>query len=282
MVPTLFAICVGEDIEGNFFLCVPCKVSIHAGCAWPPPVIEDKSRHDHPFTLLLGPNNPFFCNACGDRGDYVSYICSTCNIQVHKDCTSLPRHITLGLHPHPISHCFFLCLDHNDSRPWDCKICFEKVNIEHESYYCSRPSCDFVIHVRCSIEKKISYGVFEVENLDEFKGPDPLYEPMRCIIRIEYVSHEHNVVLSDEIKDNKFCNGCVIPLLSSFDYCPHCDFFIHKTCAELPRKYRTWSGLEHFSLCTDGIFVCLCVAMIIVVSITRWMGVRMIRVLTYA
>ncbi|XP_039047047.1 uncharacterized protein LOC120187385 [Hibiscus syriacus] len=261
-----------RNFQGEFFYrCVPCKIDIHAGCAWPPPVIEDKSHHDHPFTLLLRPNNPFFCNACGDQGDYVSYICSTCNIQVHKDCTSLPRHITLRLHPHPLSHCFFHCIDHNDPRTWDCKICFENVNIEHGSYYCSRPGCDFVIHVQCSIKKKNSYSVFEVENLDEFEEPDPLYKPMSCIIRIikeikvgddviageiEHVSHEHKLVLSNEIKENTFCNGCVLPLLSSFYCCPHCDFFIHKTCAELPRKYQPWSGFERFSLRTDGIFIC--------------------------
>ncbi|KAL4352541.1 hypothetical protein GQ457_06G024430 [Hibiscus cannabinus] len=239
--------------------------------AWPTTIIEDKSHHDHPFTLWLKPNDPFHCNACGNQGNYVSYVCSTCNIQVHKDCISLPRHIRLNLHPHPISHCFFPYIDQHDSRDWDCKICFEKVNIEHGSYYCSRPGCDFVIHVKCSIEKKELYNVVEVVNLHEPEESDPLYEPMSCIIRIikeikfgdevkageiEHTSHEHNLILSDEIKDNKYCNGCVLPILSSFYYCSLCDFFLHKACAELPRKFRPWFDSKPYSLHTDNIFKC--------------------------
>ncbi|KAE8681895.1 hypothetical protein F3Y22_tig00111298pilonHSYRG00029 [Hibiscus syriacus] len=253
------------------YRCVPCGFYIHLGCAWPPPIIEDKSHHDHPFTLFLKPNDPFDCNACGKQGNYVCYTCSTCNIQVHKDCVSLPRHIRLNLHPHPISHCYFPYIEQHDSRDWDCKICFEKVNMEHGSYHCSRPGCDFAIHVKCSIEKKNLYDLVEVENPDEFEEPDPLFEPMSCIIRIikeikvggdviagemEHISHKHNLIFSDDIKDNKCCNGCVLPILSPFYYCSRCDFFLHKACAELPRMCRLWVFANPFSLVISDIFKC--------------------------
>ncbi|KAE8681911.1 hypothetical protein F3Y22_tig00111298pilonHSYRG00067 [Hibiscus syriacus] len=191
----------------------------------------------------------------------------------HRDCISLPRHIRLTLHPHPISHCFFICTDDHDSGDWDCKICFEKVNIEYGSYYCSRLGCDFVIHVNCAsdVEKKDLYGVVEVENPDEFEESDLLLdESTSSIIRIikeievgdeaiaaeiEHISHEHNLIFSDETMDNTCCNGCVLPILSSFYYCPHCDFFLHKACAELRKMCRQWHLTEPFNLITMSHFL---------------------------
>ncbi|KAL4377788.1 hypothetical protein GQ457_02G040390 [Hibiscus cannabinus] len=262
-----------QSFCGEFFYqCVPCNVNIHVACAWPPPIIEDKSHHPHPFTLFLKSKNPFICDACGDQGNHVSYTCSACNIQVHRDCISLPRHIRLTLHPHPISHNFFLRVDRNDSRAWDCRICYKKVNIEHGSYSCSRPRCDFVIHVQCSIREKYLYNVVEVENPDELEETDQLYEPKSCIIRvikeikvgddiiarkIEHVSHEHNLIFSVEIEDDKYCNGCVLPIISSFYYCSDCDFFLHKACAELSRMRRLWFDSKPSSLLTNGIFKCV-------------------------
>ncbi|KAL4353775.1 hypothetical protein GQ457_06G024610 [Hibiscus cannabinus] len=269
-------LCQTNIVYGSYYHCVPCKFYIHLGCAWPPPpIIQDEHHHDHPFTLLLRSNNPFFCDACGDRGNHLSYICSTCNIQVHRDCISLPRHIRLTLHPHPISHCFFVRTDRHDSRDWDCKICYKKVNIDYGSYYCSRPGCDFVVHVECSVKNvgnKRFYCVVEVENPDEFEEPDLLSdESTSSIIRvlkkinigddviaaeIKHASHEHNLIFSDEIKDNKYCNGCVLPILTSFYYCSHCDFFLHKICAEMRRVCRLWFKRKPCSLLTDGIFLC--------------------------
>ncbi|XP_039040682.1 uncharacterized protein LOC120179016 [Hibiscus syriacus] len=272
---------------GFFYRCVPCEVTFHVGCAWPPSIIVDKYHHDHPFTLLLRPNNTFECNACGNRGNHVSYICSTCNIQVHKDCVSLPRCIKLTLHPHPISHCFFLCIDHHDSRTWDCRICYGKVNIEHGSYYCPQPGCDFVIHVKCSIKKQKLYWVLEVgspDEYDEFMDPTLLSdESMSSIVRvikkikvgddeiageIEHVSHEHNLIFSDEFKGNKYCNGCVLPiahfLFHDDEYegkcsccdkdassviayrCKDCTFALHWRCATLPQT--AWHKCDKHSL----------------------------------
>ncbi|KAL4375986.1 hypothetical protein GQ457_02G040370 [Hibiscus cannabinus] len=255
--------------KGFFYRCVPCGFNIHTGCARPPPIIED-THHEHPFSLLLKPNDPFNCDACGNQGNHVSYICSECNIQVHKDCISLPRHIRLSLHPHPISHHFFLRIDHDDSRTLDCRICYKKVNTEHGSFYCSRPGCDFVVHAKCVCDKWTLYGAVEVENPNEFES-DPLYEPMSCIVRkikeievdgnvivaeMEHVSHEHDLILSDEIKDDTYCNGCILPIQSSFYYCARCDFILDKACAELPKMRRSWHYAKPFRIITDGVFRC--------------------------
>ncbi|KAL4352133.1 hypothetical protein GQ457_06G024410 [Hibiscus cannabinus] len=113
-------------------------------------------------------------------------------------------------------------------------------------------------------------GWLRLKIQNEFEEPDLLSdESTSSIIRvikeikvgedviaaeIEHVSHEHNLIFSDEVKDNKYCNGCVLPILSSFYYCSQCDFFLHKACAELRRMRRLWFDTTVFSLVTDDFF----------------------------
>ncbi|PPD70084.1 hypothetical protein GOBAR_DD33039 [Gossypium barbadense] len=74
---------------------------------------------------------------------------------------------------------------------------------------------------------------------------------------IIHSSHDqHKLTFNDEINDNKHCNGCMMPTFSSFYNCSCCDFFLHKTCAELSRKTQLWVVPEPFILLTNGIFKC--------------------------
>ncbi|KAL4363330.1 hypothetical protein GQ457_04G024520 [Hibiscus cannabinus] len=259
-----------EKHRGLFYRCSLCNVDIHINCAWPPTIIEDKSHPEHPFSLLLRPHS-FNCDACGIQGNNVSYICSTCDIQVHKNCISLPRFIRINLHNHPISHSFYCCINGHDSRTWDCRLCYKKVNTEHGSYYCSQPDCDFAIHVKCSIKNKILYDIMEVVSLDVIDELDlSSYNPIIRVIeetkigddviytKIIHFSHEqHVLIFSDEAVDNKhLCDGCVKPIFSSFYYCSQCDFLLHKACAELWRKARLWFDSTPFILSPNGIFKC--------------------------
>ncbi|PPD75013.1 hypothetical protein GOBAR_DD28055 [Gossypium barbadense] len=59
--------------SGAFYGCSLCHFKIDVGCAWPRSIVEDKSRHQHPF----------ICDACGTQGNYISYTYLTrrcCNI----------------------------------------------------------------------------------------------------------------------------------------------------------------------------------------------------------
>ncbi|MFQ6652536.1 hypothetical protein Gotur_024354 [Gossypium turneri] len=256
------------DHSGLFYCCSICNLDFHSKCL--PPSVEDKKYHEHPFTLFLRPNS-FTCDACGTQGNNVSYICSTCNIQVHKDCILLSRFIRLNLHRHPLSRNFFLSICCLDSRTWDCRICYKKVNTAHGSYCCSRPNCDFVIHVKCAIDgtNKFWYDISELENPDKIEEIDESENLIIRVLRetkvgdnvvaaeIIHSSHDqHSLIFNDEINDNKHCNGCMMPIFSSFYYCSCCDFFLHKTCAELSRKTQLWIVSKPFILLTNGIFKC--------------------------
>ena len=58
---------------------------------------------------------------------------------------------------------------------------------------------------------------------------------------IKHFSHEHHLKLTDEVPNNKICNGCVRAILSpSFYSCVEsdCSFFLHISCTKLPKIKR--------------------------------------------
>ncbi|GLT65820.1 hypothetical protein SLA2020_382270 [Shorea laevis] len=74
--------------------------------------------------------------------------------------------------------------------------------------------------------------------------------------KIKHFSHQHNLILSDEIKDGICCDGCIRPISTEFYYCTECDYSLHKQCAELPRKTRQWSLKTTLTLHYNHHFLC--------------------------
>ncbi|MBA0757438.1 hypothetical protein Gotri_020538 [Gossypium trilobum] len=107
--------------------------------------------------------------------------------------------------------------------------------MEHGSYCCSRPNCEFVIHVKCAIswENKFWYDITELENPDEFKELDESGNLIFRVLRetkvgdnvvaaeIIHSSHDqHSLTFNDEINDNKHLVSPTKPLTalsSAFD-----------------------------------------------------------------
>ncbi|XP_052483863.1 uncharacterized protein LOC105796405 isoform X2 [Gossypium raimondii] len=255
---------VTVQLKGFVYGCSPCKFVVHIECVSESLalVVEDK-RHEHPFTLLLR-GSSFICDACGIEGSYASYICCTCNIMVHKKCTSLPRIIKSKWHDHRLFHKYFLHVE--DFRVRDCIICHDEVNIEHGSYYCSE--CDVIFHVKCAMKYKYSYEI--VENEDE-ESPNESVSSITKVLEwndageatvIEHITHIHHLTLSDRVGeyDSKCCDGCLLPISDSFYYCTQCDFFVHKVCVELPKVKQVWHHRCQSSLVLTSNEVFWCVA----------------------
>ena len=57
-------------------------------------------------------------------------------------------------------------------------------------------------------------------------------------VEIEHFSHKHDLKLIDEEVHNneEKCDGCVRAILPPFYTCVKCNFFLHKSCANLPMK----------------------------------------------
>ncbi|XP_052487882.1 uncharacterized protein LOC105784731 [Gossypium raimondii] len=248
--------------SGPFYGCTLCHFNINIGCALPMSIVEGKSRHQHPFTLFRR-RGSFICDACGIEGNYISYICSTCNVIVHKKCTSFPRIIKFSRHDHCIFHKYFL----EDLTRQDCKICFKEVRLEHRSYSCGKLGCNYVVHVNCVLEDDKLYEVIEDE-----KQCEELYEKsmQSSIIRvievneagettkIQHFIHQHCLVLADKMEEeiDRKCDGCMLPISNIFYYCSECPFFLHKTCAELPRIKQHWFRQSNATLNFDSFLQC--------------------------
>ncbi|XP_021295297.1 uncharacterized protein LOC110424916 [Herrania umbratica] len=241
---TFCEICKKKE-RGYFYGCSPCNFHIHIDCAVPSLVIENET-HVHSFNLFWRQGS-FICDACGTEGNYASYICSTCHLQVHEKCTSLPRIIKTAKHyDHSIFHNYFVQGSDLDQKH-ECRVCYKEVKKEHGCYSCLRQDCKYIVHVNCAIVEGM-YWIIDSENEDDNSDMDSSITRVIEVnergeaVRIEHFSHGHDLLLGDKIKedDDKCCDGCVLPISGLFYYCSQCDFFLHKTCAELPRKKHHW------------------------------------------
>ncbi|XP_039060942.1 uncharacterized protein LOC120205069 [Hibiscus syriacus] len=251
---SLFCKLCQKQHYGFFYCCSVCDFKINILCAWSMPFVEDKSRHQHPFTLHWR-RGSFICDACGTQGNYMSYTCSTCNITVHKDCTKLPRIIKFSRHDHCLFHKYFI--ETQELTTKDCKICFNEVNLECGSYSCVKSGCNYIVHVNCALEDDRFYEVVERESQCEELYGSSAKSTQSSITRvvevsedgeatkIEHFSHEgHCLVLADKMEEetDRRCDGCMLPVSTLFYYCSEseCHFYLHKNCSELPRVKRHW------------------------------------------
>ncbi|KAE8717998.1 putative Cysteine/Histidine-rich C1 domain family protein [Hibiscus syriacus] len=74
---------------------------------------------------------------------------------------------------------------------------------------------------------------------------------------INHFSHQHNLVLSDQVTDQRYCDGCT-GLTTTSSYGFDCDFFLHESCAKLPRKMKVLGILHQdpVDLIPNCLFIC--------------------------
>ncbi|OMO68957.1 Zinc finger, PHD-type [Corchorus olitorius] len=213
--------------------------------------------HEHTFILVPKPIS-FFCDACGTDGDCISYICTTRNLVVHKECISLPQLIKIPRHMHPISHIYYL--PENEDKQWDCKICYNEVKTEYGSYYCS--DCKYIVHVNCVRGK--GWLKMEVKDVSsqQTMGLTPNDHSMNSAedvtsTEIKHFDHKHNLMLSEEeMIDEKYCDACMVTISGPFYSCEQCSFILHKSCAKLPMETHFWFSLSEYLLQEYSIFAC--------------------------
>ncbi|GLT36737.1 hypothetical protein SLA2020_110970 [Shorea laevis] len=249
--------------KGFIYYCSLCDFGIMVKYIFSDHKVIENKRHEHPFTPAPRSSFSFICDACGIDGRYcIPYVCTECDIMVHKDCISLPRNILITRHDHPVSHIYYF-FEEKEVKKRGCRICQNEINTEYGCYHC--PSCDYLVHVDCAMDKDIFIQEYEVtdenQNLNQITLGWLIGEPSitRILkkkkigeeviaIKIKHFNHRHKLILCDDVKDEKCCDGCGRSISTSSYCCAKCNYILHKRCAELPRTTRHWNSKDTFTL----------------------------------
>ncbi|KAK2994056.1 hypothetical protein RJ640_010685 [Escallonia rubra] len=186
--------------------------------------MESESKHfSHEHELTLNKENDtggeeVVCDGCNKPiTDDDAYSCSDCNFFLHKTCAELPEEINNVSHPaHPLS------------------------------LFAEPPYEETLIHCDCCDE---TWGWFTYNcDLCEFDVC------MACVLvgKIKHLGHDHPLIPYNQVKENDtggeevVCGGCNKPITDDDAYsCSDCNFFLHKTCAELPEEINHISHPIH-------------------------------------
>ncbi|KAF8082713.1 hypothetical protein N665_0809s0015 [Sinapis alba] len=214
------------------------NVGIHVVCALKaiPIVIDHFKRHPHPLTFF--PKQAFLaCNICGMIKELIpTYVCVRCVFVVHQDCIYFPYVIRISRHHHRISFTYSL-----PSEKLSCGVCRQKVDNSCGAYSCNK--CDgYFVHSRCALREDVWDGE-ELEGIpEEIEIVEDPFETIADGIILHF-THEHHLKLEicRDYDDDKYCQGCVLPIYEGNYYScvdDQCDFILHETCANEPRKKR--------------------------------------------
>ncbi|XP_050267190.1 uncharacterized protein LOC126711013 [Quercus robur] len=225
------------------YCCYRCDFNIHIKCG----VLELEAEfHDHPLTPICKLIT-FTCDLCGKEDKGVPNLCSSCGFWIHNKCAHFPEKIKVARHRH-LLHLTHSSLELHESDSRFCQLCVQKVETRFGLYYCSR--CDFVAHLDCAMVKENRedtdlqelkdeglehdeiIGTFEVKKINV--GEDGTQQ----FIEIAHFSHNHDLKFTHEVLSNEKCDGCVQAILSPFYSCVNCSFFLHESCAKLPKRKR--------------------------------------------
>ncbi|KAL4616511.1 hypothetical protein ACB092_07G204200 [Castanea dentata] len=228
---------VCKEWRGEYcYFCYRCNFKLHIKCGSLAPTTEATKVHHHHHTLTpYWKLMTFTCDLCGKEDKGMPYVCTSCGFGIHTRCANFPGRLKVVRHNHPLNLIHSLELHQSNSQL--CQLCFLKVDTNYGLYYCSR--CDFVAHLDCAM----SEGNMEDINLLELKEEESVEskamleneDGTETATEIKHFSHEHHLKLTDEVPNNKICDGCVRAILPpSFYSCvkSNCGFFLHISCYE--------------------------------------------------
>ncbi|CAH8362853.1 unnamed protein product [Eruca vesicaria subsp. sativa] len=231
---------------GQLYYCLVCDFALHVFCSRNRTslTIDNPKRHKH--TLHYFPRkSTLACDVCGlvDKYVHILYTCLLCDFLVHRRCIGLPYVIKVSRHSHRLA---FTPGNPFKEEPDDCGVCYQKIDINYGQYSCVK-GCVYAMHSGCALRRDVSDGKElegepEEETYDENnnkmfedKGDGVIHHeghPCHDLMKLEKQQlHDH---------ENKRCQACMLPLCDDdgnnvYRCIQHCDFFLHESCANLPR-----------------------------------------------
>ncbi|MBA0725728.1 hypothetical protein Golax_022290, partial [Gossypium laxum] len=200
--------------------------------------------HVHPLVFNDGRSHEseeVYCCACGELVSSPRFSCVDCGFHLDKNCAEAPVEMN---HPFHRQHNLKLMT----SSPY-VEACHEEVNMACGSYNCSK--CKFIIHVNCALEDAEWYYKISKDDSDKLLNAmlevgtmNPSFSVRNMIkvgekminMEIEHFSHQHNLVLSDEVKERRKKQILGIVHQDPFVLNPNC-IFICSGCGELSSRF---------------------------------------------
>ncbi|KAK3026785.1 hypothetical protein RJ639_040263 [Escallonia herrerae] len=258
--------------EQAFFSCRECgDFFLHRTCEELPWQTEHP-MHPHALLTLLphreaGPDSLCLCHVCGRDWERFTYSCGDCKFYVCIFCTMLSK-------IKHVSHDHLLIpseVEGNDEEV----VCYgcQKAIADHQVHSCS--ACNFFLHKTCAaLPTQVKHYLFHLEHLltlfphppnsgrcnvceescKEFTYYCELCNFSACIScvmldSIQHMSHWHQLFpMEPQITNSEevVCCGCKKQIANNNAYiCRDCNFFLHKTCAELPNAIQHLSHKKH-------------------------------------
>ncbi|XVF83499.1 hypothetical protein PTKIN_Ptkin16aG0493300 [Pterospermum kingtungense] len=218
--------------------------------------------HQHPLVFIEergNENEKVYCSGCGEMVSGPAFSCVDCGFHLHKQCAEAPSEMN---HPFHRNHSFNLLKQHPYIGECLCDFCGQSCN--NFVYHCS---CNLDLHIKCALfsfnfpDKKVAefQHISRIDSLMPYSVIKETKDGDNVVAtEIKHFGHEHNLVLSNDMSDDKNCDGCVLSIFTCYYGCSECGFFLHKSCAELPRKMHLWFDLHPklHPLTVDRIFRC--------------------------
>ena len=158
---------------------------------------------DHPLIFSAVTASGFTCDGCGESIKGSRYSCRKCDFDLHPSCAELPRELQ-----HPIHSKHPLIL--HKTPPYDGKTCTCSVcNLPCKWFVYNCTHCKFNLDIKCASLRFIPGAETHDHQLTHFR---------------EFISFTCD-----------FCGkeGMGMPYL-----CGICGFWVHRTCASLPRMLK--------------------------------------------
>ncbi|KAK6804147.1 hypothetical protein RDI58_001931 [Solanum bulbocastanum] len=273
-------VCEQPNITSNFYGCNTCQYFLHENCLNTPRFLDHPSHSSHHLTLLPVPtysNRSFTCKACGTAGTSCSFSCACCDFDIHMQCALLPQTVVLPQqHHHELELIFESpCDDDTDENTvFVCDVCHNNADLNNWLYYCA--DCDFGTHLECANSKSVRQQEPKKPQVNKPRGNRVIIrkteeEPIKIqetnqkeevededkeedggvtneVKKMKHFSHSHALELSvvQETEDI-ICSGCEDKLCGTAYKCTkrNCEFTLHKSCFELPKKLQHDSHPNH-------------------------------------
>ncbi|KAH0726168.1 hypothetical protein KY285_001876 [Solanum tuberosum] len=253
--------CEQPNITNNFYGCTTCQYYLHENCLNAPRFLHHSSHPSHHLTLLPVPtysNRSYTCKACGSAGNGCSFSCACCDFDIHMQCALLPQTVVLSQqHHHELELIFESPYDDDaeENTVFVCDVCHDNADLNNWLYYCA--DCDFGTHLKCAISKSVRQQepkqrktekepikIQQINQKEENRGVTSKVK------NLKHFSHSHPLELCKVQQSNEIiCSGCEDELCdTSANYkCTksNCEFNLHKSCFELPRKIQHNSHPNH-------------------------------------